>query len=384
MPDLEELFTKYKNKYLFRFEDHIFAMENLGKSMNAQFVKLYECQFLKKVLDFSDFVKESLGFFDQNIGKFGKHDAFFNNFTFIWDAFIRRQLFDKAENLWDNALEIAYEWERKNPEKIKIHKGTPLYFWSITCILNNDLEKGFLLMHQALEEDKRTRGVQFPETPPSFFVTLDFDERNQAFKDKVVEIAEFIDNRFLHNYRLTRGGSLTLTEFKGKFLKNGNLQEVVFYFVFESFRLKRMLVEIKERFKKNTFSSLLQTNTIFNLCLIIDNVLKLKNPNTSQWRLWDHLIFLSCKGLLRFNGISGLGTAFKEKFKDTLEKLLGSNYFLDNGDQLNPIEEDFAIVYGFRNFAAHRIEHHPIIYQHFEEIISRILNVLFFSIEKLY
>jgi len=48
------------------------------------------------------------------------------------------------------------------------------------------------------------------------------------------------------------------------------------------------------------------------------------------------------------------------------------------------IEEDLTITYGFRNFGAHRIEDQPVVYKNFDKISERILNALFFSIEKLY
>jgi hypothetical protein len=59
------------------------------------------------------------------------------------------------------------------------------------------------------------------------------------------------------------------------------------------------------------------------------------------------------------------------------------NKFQD-GTTLQPIEEDLAITYGFRNFGAHKVEDQPVVYQNFDEISMRILNALFFSVEKLY
>ncbi len=47
------------------------------------------------------------------------------------------------------------------------------------------------------------------------------------------------------------------------------------------------------------------------------------------------------------------------------------------------LSEPFKI-YGFRNFGAHKVEDQPVVYQNFDEISRRILNALFFSIEKLY
>jgi len=138
------------------------------------------------------------------------------------------------------------------------------YFWGVTCILNGNLEKGFLLMHQALEEDKKTHQTKTPKTPAYSFVTLDYENQNQFFIPKVREIAEFLKEN-LDSYRSSRGGTLTLSGFKSKFLEESTLQEVVFYFIFELFRLKKLLEEINQRLTQNVFSSLLQANTIFYL-----------------------------------------------------------------------------------------------------------------------
>jgi hypothetical protein len=52
--------------------------------------------------------------------------------------------------------------------------------------------------------------------------------------------------------------------------------------------------------------------------------------------------------------------------------------------KLKQIEEDIAIVYAFRNSAAHRIRDRPFIQENFAQIADRLFNVFFLSVEKLY
>lgn len=113
-------------------------------------------------------------------------------------------------------------------------------------------------------------------------------------------------------------------------------------------------------------------------------LLSKKNPN--QWRFSEHLKFLSGRSSLNLNDqrIGELNDAFKNNFSNTLQKLLNSQYQFQDGTTLQPIEEDLAITYGFRNFGAHKVEDQPVVYQNFNEISRRILNALFFSVEKLY
>jgi hypothetical protein len=370
------------SKFEFKIGEQVFQIEDLGESMNSQFLRLHESHFSGCGFSLIKFRTEALKFFDQNDGNHHAHDGFFNNFTIIWQPFINQGHFKNAERLWDLALNIAYEWENKNQNK-RIHKGTPYYFWGVTCILNGDLEKGFLLMHQALEEDKKTHQTNTPRTPGYSFVTLDYKKQDQFFRPKVAEIAKFVDEK-LNTYRCSRGGTLTLPDFKSKFLEECALQEVVFYFVFESFHLKKFFTEIEQRLTQNVFSSLLQANTIFTLCLIVDNVLKQKKP--SQWKFSVLLEFLSSISSLNLDNqkIIELNGAFKNNFSNTLQSLLSSQYHFQDGTTPQPIEEDLAITYGFRNFGAHRIEQQPVVYQNFDEISGRILNALFFSVERLY
>lgn len=379
------------SKFKFKIGEQKFEMEDLGELMNNQFLKMYISHYHGNVFSFNKFRIKSYSFFDQYVGDYHTHDKFFNNFFRIWFDLLSQKRFKDAEKLWDLALNIAYEWEDNNKSK-RIHKGTPCYFYSVTCILNDNLEKGFLLMHQALEEDKETQDTNSPDTPAYYFVTLDYKELGQFFIRKVWEITRFVDKK-LENYRSSRGGKLKLSDFKSKFLEEPTLQEAVFYFVFESFRLKKFLKNIDQRLTQNVFSSLLQANTIFAFCLIVDNVIKFKHkqkyptiPENKRlfYNLLDYLSSKSSLNLHKNNRLDILNDEFINDFSNTLERLLDSRYSFQDGTKLQFIEVDLAITYGIRNFAAHRIEDQPVIYQNFDEISGRILNALFFSIEKLY
>lgn len=359
------------NKFEFKIGEKIFQIKNLAEFMNPQFLNA------------------SFDFFDQKENNYNAHNEFFVKFTHIWQMFLYQSRFKNAEDLWELALNIAYQWEEKNPNK-RIHKGTPYYFLGVTCILKEDLEKGFLLMHQALKEDEKTPEVNSHQTPAYCFVTLDYERQDQYFRQKVKEIAKFLDT-ILGKYRSKRRGILILTDLKSKLLQEANLQEVAFYFVFELFRIKKLLLDINQRLTQNVFSSLLQANTIFDLCLIVENTIKKQNKysniNLNGQTIGPLLIFLSSKSSLNLNkgyNLKNLNDDFGNDFSKTMKELLSSLYHFQDGTSPQAIEEDLAITYGFRNFGAHKIEDQPIIYENFKEITDRILNALFFSVEKLY
>jgi len=379
--DFECILTM-KDNFEFILSGQMYKINGLNREMNDQFLKLHEAYFSNTGFDFDVFKEVSLKFFDDKKGDYIIQDKFFNNFTIIWQNFLAMQLFDRAEQLWNDVLNIVYIWENRNQDA-RIHKGTPYYFLGVTSILHRDLDKGFSLMHQALEEDKITHNTQAPKTPAYSFVILDYEEQSQFFRQKVLEIARFMEAR-LDFYQLDGRGILNINNFKSKFLAQVSLQESVFYFVYTIFRLTKLIVETDQKLSQSVFSSLLQANMIFDLCLVVDATIKNKNP--SQWKFRDHLLFLSSKASLAFNKdkLNKINDDFINDFSNTLQKLLSSKYSFQDGTLPQLIERDLAITYGFRNFGAHKIEDQPIIYKNFQPICQSILNSLFFSIEKLF
>jgi len=367
--------------YIFKIGPQTFTIRDLGNTMNQQFLMLHESHFLNHVFDFNKFKEDSFDFFDHNTN-FAVHDGYFNNFTIIWRNFLNQGLFKKAEEIWNQALGIAYEWETARGRLL--HKGTPFYFLGVTYVLDGDLTKGFLLMHQALEEDKRTHNTDHPDTPAYAFVTLNYRKAEQFFRFKVEEISGFLSEK-INIYCSQRGSHLSLDDFKSKFLENTDLQDVVFLFVYSLFELKK-LFDTDERLTQNVFSSLLDTNIIFNLCSFIDRTINNINPNQGRLTLYDQLVYLSSQATLAINGnkLREINKDRDTNFSGTLNDILQSRYSFDDGYSPTPIETDIMTTYFFRNFAAHKIENQPTIYQNFKEIIERILNTLFFSVETLY
>lgn len=291
-----------------------------------------------------------------------------------------------AERLWHDVLQISDDWEKAQHKLV--HKGTTYYCWAVTSILASDLEKGFLLMHQALEEDKRTFGAAASKCPAHAFVVLDFANQNQLFLVKVQEVSFFLEKR-LNEYHSARGGGMRLNEFKSKFLEDPDMEEIVFYFVFQAFRLSKFL-GLSLMVTPGAFATELEASILFGLCLTIDNFLSKKNPskkNRPKKKLSDHLSqFLSAnKKLLNLTSdrIGELNKRSDRNLDQTVLEILESRFFFKDGSTLSQIEEDFGILYGLRNFGAHKIEDQPILHQHFEEITQRLFNTLFFLTEKL-
>ena len=62
-------------------------------------------------------------------------------------------------------------------------------------------------MHQALDEDKKNRPDEL--SPAHAFVRLDYTQQEQYFRNKIIEITGFLEQR-LKLYQSLRSGALTL------------------------------------------------------------------------------------------------------------------------------------------------------------------------------
>lgn len=312
------------------------------------------------------------------------HDKFFNYFIPLSEDLYSQRKYSQAMKLWEYALDLAHNWEKTN-RPIKIHKGAPYYFLGVTAILNNDLENGFLAMHQALKEDYRLTQSETPQKPAYWFVTLD-SPHGHFFDKEVKKMSDYLLQK-LEKYRLSRGGTLQIKAFRNKFLRCKNLTNEVFFFVYLLSSLKKLEDET-QAFKRNSFSSIIYINLLFDLCRTLERVIENKNPaaGTGFISFYKEVLFLSEPSThitsLSFtrNQLGKINGRFNKAFNKTMYDILKGRYLKLRTDN----EKDFAIAYGIRNSGAHDIRNLQVIYNRFPELAQNILNAFFLTIEKLY
>jgi hypothetical protein len=100
-------------------------------------------------------------------------------------------------------------------------------------------------MHQAVDEDSRNPNPDPKRMPAYSFVSLDYNQQNQLFRNKVLELAKFVEEK-LTKYKAERNGKLTMADFRIRILQNPDLVQQVFLFVYELFHLKKMLAGNKQ------------------------------------------------------------------------------------------------------------------------------------------
>jgi hypothetical protein len=370
-------------KFQFRVDKVNFTINNLGQPMNELFQKFYESVFAKRPPFSSDFEQGSFKYFDTHRTA-GEHNSYFENFTPIWDNSMRNHLFFKAAQMWCKTLKIAYKWEQNS--KSRIHKGTPYYFLGGTEILTRNFDEGFLLMHQALEEDKLTSGQINPQSPAFWFVTLNTDIKEQFFRDMTIEMQDYLNTKISSYGQRDSNLNLKSPEFKKNFLEQSKILSLIVYFVYLLFKFYQIEMDIDQELKKSNFASLLESNLLFDLCVVIECAIKEKSnlPKPSYGQLLPE--FSQKTGLsITTDEVKELSKRFRNDFDKTAGELLQSSFtFCGTPRKPLPIEEDLALSYGIRNLVAHNVKSISLICENFQTVLQRLFNVLFFCVEKLY
>lgn len=367
-----------KREITLNFGTNEFKFVDLEHSnANEAFASYYQSMFGIPAIDTKSFESSTEAYFnsvEEDTNKFEKHDSYFNNFTPVWLNLIQQKRFTEAEKIWKDALDIAFRWEKYR--KLRIHKGTPYYFWAVTCFLNDDIDNGFWLMNQAYIEDKITHNTEEPNTPSRYFLHFETSQEQQFFRDKLLNIKDFL-NKKLMDYSSGRNRTFDYNIFESKFLKDQQImKDVKFHLNLNIFRLEKILRKAKPD-ERNTIASLLYLEIIFDLCRVFEYLIK---DHTTT--LFDSVKNLSnkYKNTSLINNLQNSNDFGTANFMITLDDMLNGRYQINNSLP-DKIEIDILISFGFRNFGAHKIEENKLIVNNFETIVKSILNSIFLAIE---
>jgi len=360
---------------------HTIELTRLGSSIDDCFILLHSAHFSNQALDLSKFEQAAMEFFDNHVDDYSMHDDYFNNFTVVWNSYLSARNFDQAERVWGMAMEPAFNWERQNKGK-RIHKGTPYYFWGMTSLLAGEIDKGYALMHQAVEEDVETTGDSIPDTPAFALASLNYAKADQAFRQWVFLQMQYINHR-QNLYSSKFGRKFILDDFKNKFLLSPPNIDIGFLFAFTVARLMK-LSRVPSHALMSRFAGQLELNILFDLTLVIDGTLK--NKNRTEWKFVKHAEFLldAVGHHLALDQLGEINGAFKSDFDGTMNEIIHGSFRLKDGTSLNGYQTDVSIAYGLRNRWAHDVTSNISILQKFGEIEQSLFNVLYMSTDHLH
>lgn len=358
------------------------ALKNLGQPLDGVFDRIYEAWFARSILIWDEVDASAQDFFDGNVGVPARHNDFFGAFTIIWQMLLNSAQYTAAEQLWERCIQPALRWEQQHPGQY-VHKGTPLYFWGMTVLLRGDIDWGYLLMHQALEEDIRTLQQNPPDTPGLALVTLNYERLEQAFRGWVLGQAQFLEHTLLADYTATHQRALTLAEVKTRFFQNPPDIETVFLLAYSLARLMR-LSSLPVYTTANPFAGQLQLNLLFDIALVIDAAIHSKNP--SRWKFSQH-----AEHLLKVAGhrlsqsqLGRINAQFTNDFDATMEAALDGTLTFPTGSALTRFQCDVALAYGIRNYGAHNTGTARTIWMRFPEVHRGLFRTFFAAVDYLY
>jgi hypothetical protein len=349
--------------------------------MDQAFDRLHAAYFGNAPLPWEEFVTAALQYFDTNAGAPTPQDAYFNAFTVIWQSVLDAGRLDHAEHVWKRALEPAQGWEQAHPGQ-RIHKGTPYYFWAMTALLRGDLDRGYLLMHQAFEEDILTSRQQTPDTPGYAFVSLNYNKVEQAFRPWVVEQAAFFSG-LITNYATTNQRALTIEDVKRRFLDTPPSADTVFLLTYTIARLRK-IAELPGHVTSNPFAGQLQLNLLFDITLVIDTAIQ--NKNQTQWKFIDHAehLLTAAGHRLTKQQLRDIHAQFKSSFDAALQSALDGTFTVQPNATLDRLQCDVALAYGLRNRGAHNLATAVAVRNNFLAVQQALFGVLCATIDYLY
>lgn len=358
-----------------------FSIAALGSPIDQAFDQLHAAYLGNATLAWDKFTTAALRYFDDNPTVATAHDSYFSNFTIIWQSLIAAGRLHEAEHVWELALQPAQHWEQSHPGR-RLHKGTPYYFWAMTALLRGDTDHGYLLIHQSLDEDIRTSRQQMPKTPGFALVSLNFEEVNQAFRQWVLQQAEFL-NDLIANYSNTYQRVLTIKDVRRRFFEAPPTLDAIFLLTYTIARLRKITI-LPDYAVNNAFAGQLQINLLFDVTLVIDAAIRAKNPK--QWKFIHHAeeLLKAAGHPLTYQQLTEINGQFESSFDAALRGALTGTLIVQQNIALDRLQCDVALAYGLRNYGAHRVSSTPTMWQDFSSVQQALFRVLWATIDYLY
>jgi hypothetical protein len=323
-------------------------------------------------------------YFTRVAGNPGQHDLFFNNFAPAVVPLMNRGNFVQAQRTWKSALDIATAWEGENAGQY-VHKGTGYYFWGMAALESGDLDAGYLLIHQALAEDLRKNEQVWPGGAAAAFATLDYAEPMQAMKELVNDQAAFVEER-LATYRNTRAKTLTIDQVRTSFLSQPSCRAAVFLLVHSVARLRKISL-LPFYVLQSDFAGQLEMHVLLGFTLAVEAAIAAKNPSSGMFASQIKYLAQSANLSLEQADVSAINAAQDSDadYDSIAAKLIQASYRrTPELPPLAPLAADIGVAYLVRNRAAHKVNAPSVLIARFSEIVQRIANVFFLTVDTLY
>jgi hypothetical protein len=328
----------------------------------------------------------SLSEYDADVG-YAACDSFFEAFTSWLLGLAFGGKVAEAADKWVGILRLVLEWEKSS--KTTIHKGTPYYFLGATYLFSKDFVSGLRYIFDAIEQDKKASARKgapdsFKNAPAYMVASLVEDPNNFLYLPLVLPARRRLDE-FLEKYRAESSSSMALKDLESKFLKNTALEFQKFSFVYLLFELIKQETSWNPGLA-NDFANMRSRAILFDLCLVIDEVLRNKFPYARYISDGVFELFKS-KGWLSSETDAGqLNAKLNPKvaggpLPDVVVPALLNLSLTYNATNITPEMSWYLLAWHLRNYGAHDLKPQAVLAQRNTEIIQALMNALFASLE---
>jgi hypothetical protein len=374
-------------------------LRKLDKEMDECLAKLMTDFYLSKNQFFEainqtllqGFEKDAFKYLDRRYQNgaddlFKMQDFLFNNLTIISNFYLGSHLYKDAEDFWQRIMDIVNKWEVSRG--LRVHKGSIYYFWAGVALLNNEVDKGFFLIHKAYLEDCITHGGTTPGTPAYKTVMLNVEDENNMLYGYVLGLWDFLFS-YIENYNNANNRKLTKELVYAKFISNPPSPDILFSFSHSIAKIKQ-LIEFQPNITQSSFAGLLELNLLFDLVLIADNLYYSQLPLPKirkDWvfgRIIKQLLLDAQieKTEIPINqNLKAINDSIEDDFNLTINSLCDRSFQFPAHANITPLYFDALVSYSIRNHSAHNITLNESISQKFEYITQCIFNTLFLCIE---
>lgn len=376
-----------------------FQLQPISLEMDAAFARVH-AEAASQVIDWVAFDEATAAFLDATTDP-GKLNDYFGNFTGIWQVLLSQGRPSAADDVWHRALGAVQRWEGGDPMR-RAHKGSGYFFWAMNALLAGDLSRGFLLMHQALEEDRLLTVSALPATPAAAVSTLDVAwlDNQTPLRRLTPPASTWVADHvtFLRTAFDRIGTRLSVREARDRLMAGTDPTDLSGVFLFtHSIASAKRLMEHPELARSSEFAGQLALDLFFNLALVIERAVARKNAANGRGMFKAQAEFLSAQlgGALgshapgsRHTRAGEVNAAAAESaipgFEATLGQLLDGTFSYSDGVLCLGADRDLAIAYCVRNRGGHHTAAARIVRERFEQVLDAMLASLCHCVEQLY
>ncbi len=294
---------------------------------------------------------------------------------------------------WRMILDNVWKWEDCHE---KVHKGTAYYWMAETFLDSGDVASAYISFFNALEDDKIIYpivGRNFKEAPAYLTTSLVDNTRNALYPSVVVPLRTRMQS-FIYRYNSQTGRSFSMPVLDKKFLQNDDFEEIKRFFVANFHEIYHLNALHSTRMINNDYSKLKVIDTLFNVSLVIDQILAhkfLQRVPKNERNIANAFYKLALQ--------LGWTTAKENKDAGRLLKKISPNLnsgppdnilpaILDGkstykGASMNYEMRTVCAAYHLRNYGGHHLQGSTILIQRHDEILDMVMGAFFLSVETL-